>query len=106
MEHKLNVISTGASGCGSCSSSGCGTCGSDSTSAEPAPKLSRRELGLAALAASSGLALTRFSQAQSKTAAAAPAQKPEPVPLSEDLNVVQKGKGPIMTVLDEFYKMG
>jgi L-serine dehydratase len=26
--------------------------------------------------------------------------------MSQDLNVVQKGKGPIMTVLDEFYKMG
>jgi L-serine dehydratase len=34
-------------------------------------------------------------------AAAAPA-----VPLSADLNVVKKGQGPVMTVLDEFYKVG
>src|SRR6202008_1900467 len=27
-------------------------------------------------------------------------------PLSNSLNVVQKGKGPIMTTLDEFYKVG
>src|SRR6185295_18246700 len=27
-------------------------------------------------------------------------------PLSPDLNVVKKSKGPVMTVLDEFYKVG
>jgi L-serine dehydratase len=33
------------------------------------------------------------------------AQKSAP-PLSADLNVVKKGAGPVMTVLDEFYKVG
>ncbi|HEV7474567.1 MAG TPA: L-serine ammonia-lyase [Pyrinomonadaceae bacterium] len=33
------------------------------------------------------------------------AQKPAP-PLSADLNVVKKGQGPVMTVLEEFYKVG
>ena len=28
------------------------------------------------------------------------------VPLSADLNVVKKGQGPVMTVVDEFYKVG
>jgi L-serine dehydratase len=37
-------------------------------------------------------------------AAAAPAKSP--VTLSADLNVVKKAKGPIMTNLDEFYKVG
>src|SRR4029434_3696515 len=27
-------------------------------------------------------------------------------PLSEDLNVVKKAKGPVMTTIDEFYKVG
>jgi L-serine dehydratase len=27
-------------------------------------------------------------------------------PLAEDLNVVQKGKGPVLTTVDEFYKVG
>jgi L-serine dehydratase len=30
----------------------------------------------------------------------------EPPPLSADLNVVQKSKGPVMTTLEEFYKVG
>ncbi|HEY2431425.1 MAG TPA: L-serine ammonia-lyase [Vicinamibacterales bacterium] len=37
---------------------------------------------------------------------AAPAQAAPAVPLSADLEVVKKSKGPVMTVLDEFYKVG
>src|SRR5262249_23120142 len=33
------------------------------------------------------------------------AQQPA-VPLDQNLNVVKKGKGPVMTTLDEFYKVG
>jgi L-serine dehydratase len=40
-----------------------------------------------------------------KALATMPPQKPEP-PLDPDLNVVKKEKGPVMTVLDEFYKVG
>jgi L-serine dehydratase len=37
----------------------------------------------------------------------APAPAPSPTPaLSADLNVVKKEKGPVMTVIDEFYKVG
>src|SRR5262249_36426866 len=42
-------------------------------------------------------------------AAAPPAAPPPPKPasdLSEELNVVKKAKGPVMTTLDEFYKVG
>jgi L-serine dehydratase len=34
------------------------------------------------------------------------AQAPSTPPLDPKLNVVQKGQGPVMTVLDEFYKVG
>src|SRR5262245_32560883 len=37
--------------------------------------------------------------------AAAPAPQAAP-PRSSDLNVVRKAKGPVMTVLEEFYKVG
>jgi L-serine dehydratase len=117
----LKVISNSTSGCESCASTGCGTCGTESAGATPPAAISRRELGRAALAASAGLAIGGCSRtpkagaaaeqaaSSEKSAAAkeqAAAQTPAAVPLSEDLNVVQKGKGPIMTVLDEFYKMG
>ena len=40
-------------------------------------------------------------------AAPSPRQSPAPAPpLSPDLDVVKKSKGPVMTVLDEFYKVG
>ena len=40
-------------------------------------------------------------------AKAAPKPKPKPAaPLSPNLNVVKKSKGPVMTVIDEFYKVG
>jgi L-serine dehydratase len=35
-----------------------------------------------------------------------PAPAPAAPPLSEDLNVVKKSKGPVMTTLEEFYKVG
>jgi L-serine dehydratase len=57
--------------------------------------------------------------ARSETEAKAPAPAPAPaagaqpakagapeVPLSKDLNVVMKAKGPVLTTVDEFYKVG
>jgi L-serine dehydratase len=50
--------------------------------------------------------------APKENAAAAPAAAPPPAavpgapPLSADLQVVKKAKGPVMTTLDEFYKVG
>ncbi len=40
------------------------------------------------------------------TPAQAPAAAPSAPPLAADLNVVQKEKGPVMTTVDEFYKVG
>src|SRR6185437_11462728 len=50
-------------------------------------------------------------QARAQQAATEAAAKPSLPPLdsssmSEDLNVVKKSKGPVMTVVDEFYKVG
>jgi L-serine dehydratase len=42
---------------------------------------------------------------EQQVATAAPPPSPA-VPLSENLNVVKKAKGPVMTTLDEFYKVG
>jgi L-serine dehydratase len=38
--------------------------------------------------------------------AAQEAAQPKPPPLSPDLDVVKKEKGPVMTMIDEFYKVG
>jgi L-serine dehydratase len=55
-----------------------------------------------AVVAATAVITGRTISAQEKTArATAP-----PPPLDPDLNVVQKGKGPVMTTLDEFYKVG
>ena len=46
---------------------------------------------------------------EKKEAPAAPAAAPPPAPagqISETLDVVKKAKGPVMTVIDEFYKVG
>src|SRR5262252_9131533 len=45
----------------------------------------------------------KTAKAVAKLPPQAPASAP---PLAEDLNVVQKGKGPVLTTVDEFYKVG
>ena len=44
--------------------------------------------------------------AAASTAAPAAAPAAPAVPLSADLNVVKKGSGPVLTTVDEFYKVG
>jgi len=65
---------------------------------------SRRGFGQTVLAASASALLTGCSTAKTPETASAPAV-PTPA-LSPELAVVQNSKGPIMTTLDEFYKMG
>ncbi len=43
---------------------------------------------------------------EQQVAATPPPPAPAVPPLSEDLDVVKKSKGPVMTTLDEFYKVG
>ena len=66
--------------------------------------LMRTAVGGAA-AVMTGCAGSPEERAARAAATAAPAAPSAP-PLAEDLNVVQKGKGPVLTTVDEFYKVG
>jgi len=62
-----------------------------------------RSAVLGAAAVISGRALTPAARAEVSAAAA----KPGPAhPLSPNLNVAKQGKGPVMTTVEEFYKVG
>ena len=100
MDKVLNVISNSVSGCGGCATSGCGTCGTTAPKVEAPTVLSRRQFGYTAFAASAAALLAGCSKQESAQAA------PPPPALSPELNVVQSSKGPVMTTLEEFYKMG
>jgi L-serine dehydratase len=109
MENSFNIINSTASSCDSCHTTGCSTCAPAPPKVERTTLVSRRDLGRAALAVSAGAILAGCSSQQQPTAektASAPAAAPPASNVSAELNVVQKAKGPIMTVLDEFYKMG
>ncbi|HVP33186.1 MAG TPA: hypothetical protein VMT09_05990, partial [Steroidobacteraceae bacterium] len=61
-----------------------------------------RSAVISAAALITGRTLTPEARA---AAAAAPPSKPQ-VPLSPSLNVVKSSKGPVMTTVEEFYKVG
>ena len=48
----------------------------------------------------------RTLKATSESLPVLPVQAPPSVPLDKNLNVVKKGAGPVLTVIDEFYKVG
>jgi L-serine dehydratase len=54
----------------------------------------------------SAAVIAGYSVSEADRAAAATAEPPKVPELSPDLNVVKKAKGPVMTTLDEFYKVG
>ena len=104
MDKLLNVINGSAKGCGSCHTTTCGTCATEVPKGEPRTVLNRRDLGRAVLAASVTTLLTGCSGKEATEKAVQPA--PAAPALSPELAVVQQSKGPIMTTLEEFYKMG
>ena len=109
MEKILNVIGNTGTACGTCTPKGCGSCGPAPGKNETPAALSRREFGHAVLAASASALLTGCSSQKNKNAEAGDGSAPPPPAppaLSPDLAVVKTSKGPIMTTLDEFYKMG
>jgi L-serine dehydratase len=59
-----------------------------------------------AVAVLSGCAAPSSEAVSAKAATATPPPQPTAPPLSEELNVVKKAKGPVMTTIDEFYKIG
>jgi L-serine dehydratase len=61
-------------------------------------------IGSAAVIA--GCTVTPEDRTKGSTAPAPTVPAPSTPPLADDLDVVQKAKGPVMTTLDEFYKVG
>lgn len=102
MQKLFNLFRTLKTGCSSCSSTGCSTCAPVSKPANGPTILSRRQFGGIAMVVSAGSLFPRFAFARAQGTSSGPA----PVNLSPELAVVQQSKGPIMTVLDEFYKIG
>ena len=108
MDKSLHVINNSGGACSSCGPKACGTCGPASSQPEPSLSFTRREWSRTILGASAAAILTGCSQPKnaetaSQTASSAP---PSPPALSPDLDVVQRSRAPIMTTLEEFYKMG
>jgi L-serine dehydratase len=106
MHKLLNIIGNAGSTCGDCHTTSCGTCGPTPKGETPSV-ITRRDLGKTVLAASIGALLTGCSKKEpaEATVQAAPTTPATPA-LSPDLAIVQESKGPIMTTLEEFYKMG
>jgi L-serine dehydratase len=109
MKNFIESIDKNEGECGSCVSKGCNSCNtSPSKTDNSSPSLyTRRNFGRTVLAASAGAFLAGCSN-PAKQVAAPPVAKTDSIAggLAPDLNVVQKSKGPIMTTLAEFYKMG
>jgi len=76
----------------------------DSTPVEPAG-VDRRTFMMRSAVIGSAAVITGRVVSTEEVAKAATAPPPK-VSLSPELNVVKKSKGPIMTVIDEFYKVG
>ena len=108
MRNLVETTSNNESDCRSCNATGCNTCNSGvSNTDNHAPSVfTRREFGLTIFSASAGALLAGCSSPGRE--ASAPAVRADSVMsgLAPDLGVVQKSKGPIMTTLAEFYKMG
>ncbi len=101
MDSSFKVVNNSQEGCGDCHSTGCEPCKPISSASSPT-LLSRRDLGRTVLGVSAAL-LVGCSQPATEQPKPSTTSVP---PLPADLNVVQQSKGPIMTTLEEFYKMG
>src|SRR5262249_9986533 len=62
-----------------------------------------RNAVIGAAAAMTGASWTREARSAQ---AAKESQEKKPTAMSPDLDVVKKSKGPVMTILEEFYKVG
>lgn len=97
-----NLFNANEPGCNSCSTKACSTCNSPG---ENSTLFSRRNFGRTLFVASAGAILASCAKA---TKNGETLIKPDSAVfgMSQDLNVVQKSKGPILTMLEEFYKIG
>src|SRR5690348_4615850 len=103
-DKSLPIIQTATGACGSCHSTGCSSCAPADSQKKAPTNLSRRDLARTALAGAAAAIFTSRSKAQDTGKAEASTQTPQED--SPNLNVVQKSKGPIITQVDEFFKMG
>lgn len=102
MKNPLQVIGNPNDSCGECSTGACSTCGPSIPKIEAPALLNRRQFGYTALAASAAAILAGCTEKQPSEATTSPMQ-PGPSPV---INEIESSKGPIMTTLEEFYKMG
>jgi len=102
MSNGLPVIGNSEDSCGKCITGICSNCGPSVNKITAPIVLSRRQFSYTALAASATALLAGCTEKQSEQIAS-PASE---MALSPELNVVQASKGPILTTLEEFYKMG
>lgn len=105
MEELLDEISESTGACTTCISKECGTCSTPPVELKTPTKFTRRNFGRTMLIASAGAVLAGCTKSPDSEVAEKIADSTATT-MSPDLNVVQKSKGPIMTMLDEFYKMG
>ena len=83
-------------------------------SQEVPPGVDRRNFLIRSAVGGAAAVMTgRYVSAEERTAMAIATMPPQakaktgtPPPLSADLDVVKKGQGPVLTVVDEFYKVG
>ncbi len=94
--------------CGSCETKGCNSCNSSIVKSDNSSHslYTRRNFGRTVLAASAGAFLAGCSSPAKPVETAAAKADSAAAGLSPDLAVVKNSKGPIMTTLTEFYKMG
>jgi L-serine dehydratase len=106
MSKSLVVLDSHGGPCGTCVSHACSTCSSSSQAKAPVV-LTRRHFGYTAMIASAGALLAGCSKQEASAPAGEPvAAAPAAPALSPDLAVVTQSKRPIVTTLEEFYKMG
>ncbi len=102
MGESFEAVDPKRNSCDGCVSTGCAACPSTSTETGGSVRLDRRQFGRTVAAGSVGALFLGRAMAQ-QPAASTGGQAPA---LDPALHVVQQEKGPIMTVLEEFYKMG
>jgi L-serine dehydratase len=105
MKNFTDIKNNPEKGCNTCTSNGCDSCGSVNPKNEEQMVFSRRNFGRTILAASAGALLTSCVKPAKQVAAVAKSDSAASA-LSPTLDVVQRSKGPILTTLEEFYKMG
>ncbi len=110
MNESLKVINQADTGCGACNAPACESCGPAASGKEINRPISRRDLARTLLGGAA--LLTACSQSKQSAERVAPSTSPEPAPpsapadVSPDLDVVRRANGPVMTQVDEFFKMG